>query len=57
MSKGYGHGPYWGDNGKFEYLPPEVTEVKCDCVGQFGPNPDCLTCGGGGTCAVPKRGT
>lgn len=22
---------------------------KCDCVGQFGPNPDCGACGGDGT--------
>ena len=27
---------------------------KCDCVGQFGPNPDCMGCGGDGTVEIEE---
>jgi hypothetical protein len=27
------------------------TDVKCYCVGDYGPNPDCGCCGGDGVCS------
>lgn len=37
-------------------IKPQIRDdVKCDCVGAFGPNPDCGKCGGDGciTASVP----